>query len=148
MRWIRRALKTLAITIGVLLLMQLVPYGRAHSNPPVVVEPKWDRPSTRELAVRACFDCHSNQTAWPWYAHVAPFSWVVQRNVKTGRTVLNFSDWSRAYELVSQAPASVLMREMPPRSYRLLHPTAQLTEDEKIELARGLQATLGLPQRP
>jgi hypothetical protein len=43
-------------------VLQLVPYGRAHSQPPVVQEPSWHRPPTRELAVRACFDCHSNET--------------------------------------------------------------------------------------
>jgi hypothetical protein len=147
MRWIKRFAMGIVILTVLFAVMQLVPYGRAHTNPPHLVEPSWDSPATRELAVRACFDCHSNQTKWPWYSHVAPFSWVVQRNVHTARTVLNFSDWSRTYELVAQAPASVLAREMPPRSYRLLHPEAQLTEAEKIQLARGLQATLGLPRR-
>jgi hypothetical protein len=147
MRWIKRFALGIAIISGLLAVMQLVPYGRAHTNPPHVVEPRWDSPTTRELAVRACFDCHSNQTKWPWYSHVAPFSWVVQRNVNTGRTVLNFSDWSRTYDLVPQAPASVLAREMPPRSYRLLHPEAALTDAEKLQLARGLQATFGLPRR-
>jgi hypothetical protein len=146
-RLIKRALVGLAITAGIFLLMQLIPYGRDHTNPPTIVEPEWDHPATRELAVRACFDCHSNQTEWPWYSHVAPFSWVVQRNVNTARTVLNFSDWSRTYALVAQAPGSVLMTEMPPRSYRVLHPHAQLTEAEKIQLARGLRATLRLPTR-
>jgi hypothetical protein len=147
MRWIKRILKTLIVTAAILFVMQLVPYGRAHSNPPVIAEPNWDQPATRELAKRACFDCHSNQTEWPWYSHFAPFSWVVQRNVNTARTVLNFSDWTRSYELISQAPASVLRREMPPRGYRVMHPNAQLTEAEKLELARGLEATFGLPQR-
>jgi hypothetical protein len=147
MRRIKGILKGLAIVIGVFLVMQLVPYGRAHSNPAVITEPNWDSPRTRDLAMRACFDCHSHQTTWPWYSHVAPFSWVVQNNVNTARTVLNFSDWTHSYDLVAQAPSSVLMREMPPRSYRIMHPMAQLTEAEKIELARGLEATFGLPQR-
>ena len=60
--------------IALLLLIQLVPYGRNHANPPVRQEPAWDSPQTRELAVRACYDCHSNQTAWPWYTNVAPIS--------------------------------------------------------------------------
>jgi hypothetical protein len=59
-------------------------YGRDHSNPPVRIEPRWDRARTRELAVRACFDCHSNQTRWPWYSHVAPISWLVQHDVEEG----------------------------------------------------------------
>lgn len=147
LRWFKRIAKTLAVLVAILAVMQLVPYGRDHTNPPVVKEPAWDSPATRELAVRACFDCHSNQTDWPWYSNLAPFSWVVQRNVNTARTVLNFSDWTRTYQLVPQAPHSVLMREMPPRSYRLLHPEAQLTPEETEQLARGLQATFGLPSR-
>src|SRR3954469_5582449 len=73
-----KALGILAVLFG---LIQLIPYGRTHSNPSVNVEPPWDSPRTRELAVRACFDCHSNHTKWPWYADVAPFSWVVQKDV-------------------------------------------------------------------
>jgi hypothetical protein len=147
LRIVKGILKAFAVVVVLFALMQLVPYGRDHANPPVVGEPAWDHPSTRELAVRACFDCHSNQTAWPWYADVAPFSWVVQRNVRTARTVLNFSDWSQTYALMAQAPNSVLAREMPPRSYRVMHPDAQLTDAEKIQLANGLRATFNLPTR-
>ena len=151
MQALRRFLKGfvvgLALFVGFVAVMQLVPYGRAHTNPPVVQEPAWDSPRTRELAVRACFDCHSNETKWPWYAHVAPFSWVMQRHVTIGRSVMNFSDWTRPYDLASQAGSEVIRREMPPRGYRLLHGHADLTDDEKVELARGLHATLGLPWR-
>jgi len=62
----------------VFIAMQLVPYGHAHTNPPVTGEPKWDSPQTRELAKRACFDCHSNETDWPWYSNIAPVSWLIQ----------------------------------------------------------------------
>lgn len=133
--------------MGVFAVMQLIPYGRNHSNPAVVKEPAWDSPRTRELAVRACFDCHSNETKWPWYGQIAPFSWVMQRHVDIGRTVLNFSDWTRTYPLAPQAPANVLMGEMPIRSYLWVHPESDLTTAEKDELARGLELTLGLPTR-
>ena len=59
-----------ALGLGV----QLVPYGREHSNPPVTGEPQWDSPRTAELAKRACYDCHSNETVWPWYSNIAPLS--------------------------------------------------------------------------
>jgi hypothetical protein len=151
MQALRRFLKGFALGLALFAVlvaaMQLVPYGRAHTNPPVVQEPAWDSPRTRELAVRACFDCHSNETKWPWYAHVAPFSWVMQRHVVIGRSVMNFSEWTRPYDLASQAGSEVIRREMPPRGYRLLHEHAALSDDEKIELARGLHATLGLPWR-
>lgn len=136
--------------IGTVVLVgaiQLVPYGRGHTNPPVVREPTWDRPDTRALAVRACFDCHSNESAWPWYSHVAPASWLVQNHVDEGREVLNFSDWSRTYEEADDAAKVVLAGEMPPRSYTLMHPSARLSAAEQRALADGLTATIGNASR-
>jgi hypothetical protein len=141
--WIRKVLLAISIAIvGAFAVIQLVPYGRDHTNPPVVAEPAWDRPSTRALAVRACFDCHSNETRWPWYSHVAPISWLLQRHVDEGRRVLNFSEWHRTYEEEGESAETVLENEMPLASYELMHPAARLTEAEKRELADGLTATL------
>jgi hypothetical protein len=75
--------------------IQAVPYGRSHGNPPTTAEPRWDSPLTRELAARACFDCHSNLTSWPWYSNIAPVSWLIQRDVDGGRGSLNFSEWNQ-----------------------------------------------------
>lgn len=92
----RRFLVSGLIGLGVVLLaIQAVPYSRQHSNPPGRREPAWDRPETRALAARACFDCHRNQTVWPWYSTVAPLSWLIQRDVDGGRRELNFSEWDR-----------------------------------------------------
>ena len=132
---------------GLFLLLQLVPYGRAHSNPPTTLEPTWDSPRTRELAVRACFDCHSNETRWPWYANVAPFSWTVQFDVETARSVINFSEWTRRYKFAGYAGRRTQTGIMPPYKYRMAHPEADLTPDERLELARGLEATLGGPDQ-
>ncbi len=126
-------------------LIQLVPYGRNHSDPPVVAEPQWDSPQTRALAVRACFDCHSNETVWPWYSNVAPVSWLVQRDVDEGRRRLNWSEWNVAgqrFERESGAEA-VLEGTMPPWFYLPLHPAARLTAAEKQQLVTGLQNTFG-----
>ncbi len=86
---------SLLVLLAGFLLIQLVPYGRNHTNPPVLQEPNWDSPQTRALAQRACFDCHSNETEWPWYSHVAPVSWLVQRDVEEGREKVNFSTWGQ-----------------------------------------------------
>jgi hypothetical protein len=142
----QRALKftlvALAALVGLFALMQLVPYGRTHSNPPTIVEPKWDSPRTRELAVRACFDCHSNETKWPWYADVAPFSWVVQYDVENARSVVNYSEWNRPYALGGYSGQTVRDGMMPPDKYKVAHPEADLTSQEQADLARGLDATL------
>lgn len=129
--------------LAVLLLMQLVPYGRDHSTPPVTAEPAWDSPTTRELAVRACFDCHSNEVTWPWYSNVAPISWAVQRHVDEGRHELNFSEWNRPQDEADEAAETVIEGEMPPLYYTITHPDARLTDAEKQQLIDGLTATLG-----
>lgn len=129
--------------IALLLVIQLVPYGRRHENPPVVAEPAWDSPRTRELFFRACRDCHSHETVWPWYADVAPVSWLLQHDVDEGRAELNVSDWSRPQKEARESAQTVRDGEMPPWFYLPLHPEAQLSEQETAELVRGLVATFG-----
>ena len=139
----RSVLKIAAIAIvGTFVLIQLVPYGRDHANPPVTTEPRWDSPQTRELAVPACFDCHSNETAWPWYTSVAPFSWLTQRDVDEGRNTLNFSTWDRPQSELEDIGKVVLEGEMPPWTYTLIHSGAKLSDAEKRALADGLEATI------
>ena len=145
------------ITVGRLLLgaagivlllfvgMQLIPAGR--DNPPVIQEPKWDSPETRALAQRACFDCHSNETVWPWYSYVAPISWAVVHDVQEGRAVLNFSEWGVARggeggEGGGEAAEVIMENRMPPASYIAQHPSAKLTDAEKQKLIAGLNASL------
>ena len=135
-----------AIALGVLVVafavIQAVPYGRDHSNPPVRQEPAWDSPATRALAVDACFDCHSNETSWPWYSNIAPMSWLVQRDVDNGREALNFSEWDQEQEGEDAAEA-VQEGSMPPDYYGWLHPKARLSSEERQALIRGLRAMFG-----
>lgn len=134
------------ILLGLLALaavIQLVPFGRDHTNPPVTGEPAWDSPATRELAKRTCFDCHSNETEWPWYSNVAPVSWLVQRDVNEGREKLNFSEWDRPQKHADEAAKEVREGEMPMWIYLPTHPEARLTDTEKQQLIAGLEATFG-----
>lgn len=147
-RLVRITLVVLAWIAGLFGLMQLVPYGRTHANPPVAREPAWDSPHTRALVVRACFNCHSNETRWPWYANLAPFSWVVQFDVEVARSVINFSEWNRAFDLAPYSGQSVRTGNMPTLKYQMAHPEANLTSQEALDLARGLDATLGTPRAP
>jgi hypothetical protein len=109
----------------------------------VIREPKWDSPETRALAKRACFDCHSNETVWPWFSHVAPISWVIQRDVEQGRRVVNFSEWDRRQNEARESARALRSGEMPPRRYVWLHPGVRLSATEREDLLRGLDATLG-----
>jgi len=128
--------------VALFIAIQFVPYGRDHINPPVVQEPKWDSPQTRELAARACFNCHSNQTDWPWYSNVAPISWLLYRDVINGREQMNFSEWDRPQREARQAPTKIEKGEMPQWYYVPLHPEASLTAAEKKTLMDGLRATI------
>ncbi len=92
--------KRLKIIGGILLIaligIQFVPVER--TNPEIKDEIEWNASETRELVKRACFDCHSNETEWPWYSYIAPISWRVTEHVDNGREHLNFSEWNRPNE--------------------------------------------------
>lgn len=137
----------LALAVGPLLVaslaIQLVPYGRAHDNPPVISEPQWDSPRTRELFFRTCGDCHSNETRWPWYSNIAPISWLVQRDVDEGRAACNVSEWGQAKQDCGDSAETLAEGSMPPRSYVLLHPSARPDAAERDALIQGLLATFG-----
>lgn len=136
----RRILTTsLAAFAALMVVIQLVP-NRLETGP-VTQEPAWD-PSTRELAQRACFDCHSNQGELPWYGRVAPVSWVVTHHIDEGREHLNFSEMDRPQEEAHEAAEELLEGEMPPAYYLLTHPEARLSEAETKQLAEGLQRAL------
>ena len=131
----------LVLVVGLFLAIQLVPYGRDHTNPPVSAAPAWDSPQTEATFTRACGDCHSNTTRWPWYSHVAPMSWLVQYDVEEGRAVFNISE-SRMGE-AEESAETVAEGEMPPRAYLLLHPDARLDSSAAQAFMQGLNATFG-----
>ncbi len=124
-------------------LIQFIPLAGAKTNPAVLAEPQWDSPQTRALAVTACYDCHSNETVWPWYSNVAPISWLVIKDTNEGREYLNFSEWNRPQEEADEASETILEGTMPLRPYLITHPAARLTQQEKTQLAQGLDATFG-----
>jgi mono/diheme cytochrome c family protein len=126
--------------LALLLLVQLVPYGRDHANPPVTQEARLD-PQTRAVVAEACADCHSNRTRWPWYTNVAPLSWFAQSDVEGGRTVLNFSEWDKPQPAVAELEEAITNGEMPPLKYRLFpnHPGSRLSDAERRELIAGLR---------
>jgi len=145
-----------AIIVGVFVVLAVVIAGAILStvitlvlqtNPPVVQEPTWDSPQTRLLAVRACFDCHSNETRWPWYTRLPVASWLAVSDTLEGREHLNFSDWGTGEhsldEIADEINETVREGEMPPGMYLMMHPEAVLTDAEKQQLIAGLQRTIG-----
>jgi hypothetical protein len=127
----------LAIT-ALFILIQLVPYGHNHTNPPVTNAAQWSSPEAQAVAERACYDCHSNQTTWPWYSNIAPMSWLVQHDVEDGRRHLNFSQWGQGRQRTRDIPEVLRRGNMPPAVYLILHPDANLSDSEKQLLLQGL----------
>jgi hypothetical protein len=156
--WMRTLIINAAMTLIVFGAIQLVPVSR--ENPPVLREPLWDSPETRALAQTACFDCHSNETVWPWYARLAPSSWVVWYDVTEGREALNFSEWDRHADdeyvdpndpfppktLSERIEAVIRDGSMPPGTYRLAHPAARLSAAQREALIEGLVRTVRASQ--
>ena len=121
----------LYIVIGGLVLfglIQLVPIDR--TNPPTTQEPKWSSPEARALVQKSCFQCHSNQTEWPWYSYIAPASWLIKMDVVKGRDQFNFSEWDQNPSTLNQIARNIQRSSMPPLQYTLFHPDAKLNEQQ------------------
>ncbi|MEN8374044.1 MAG: heme-binding domain-containing protein [Gemmatimonadota bacterium] len=137
-----RSLAYLAAGLVVaLILAQLIPVNR--SNPPIGAE--LEAPAAvLEVLRRSCYDCHSNETTWPWYSRVAPVSWLVARDVSEGREAVNYSVWGsypagELAELLEETWEEVAEGEMPPAMYVWLHSEARLTTADR-EILRSWAA--------
>ena len=137
-------LKIFGFLIVAFIVIQLVPYGREHSNPAVVAEPSWDSPQTRETFFMLCADCHSNETKWPFYSNIAPVSWLVQADVDEGRDHFNVSMWNtRSVNKGDEAAGKYKEGEMPPWIYQLPRPQTRLSDADKVAFIKGLTKTFG-----
>ena len=133
----------LYIVIGGLVLfglIQLIPIDR--TNPPTTQEPKWSSPEARALVKQSCFQCHSNETEWPWYSYIAPASWLIKLDVVRGRDQFNFSEWDQNPGTLSQMVRNIQRGSMPPLQYTLFHPSAKLDAQQKQALIEALTSTL------
>jgi len=135
---------TLAGLCVAFLAVQFVPVTR--TNPPIegdVTAPA----DVKAVLRRACYDCHSNETTWPWYSHVAPVSWLVADDVNHGRSHVNFSMWNRLTpadqaKVMRNAGEEVEAGEMPLWYYLPMHPMARLSDADKA-LVREWARTAG-----
>jgi hypothetical protein len=135
----------LASAMGLLVFIQLWPVDR--SNPPVTGEIEVPL-QVMEVLRAACYDCHSNETRWPWYGYVAPVSWLVTHDVKEAREELNFSEWNLlsdedAEELREEVWEEVEEGEMPLRKYRWMHSDARLSDAQRRVLREWSEAHEG-----
>jgi hypothetical protein len=132
-KWIVRS----AIALVVLLIaIQFVPV--ATTNPPVEQDVPAP-PEVKAVLKRACYDCHSNETVWPWYGRIAPLSWLIVNDVREGRAELNFSTWNQyntqaQVKKLKESWEEVDEGKMPPWYYLPVHRDAGLSAEDRLQL--------------
>ena len=127
------------VSIVLVLVGQAVPVNRYNPpvDPPKTIYASQTMPSSvRSVLERSCNNCHSDETAWPWYSYVAPVSWVIARDVHGARKALNFSQWGnysaqRKANKLEEMCEQVTNGDMPDTLYLLLHREAVLTQEER-----------------
>lgn len=135
-----------------LLVLQMVPAPAARTNPPVIAahslrDQQTLPPEASRVLERACMNCHSNETKWPWYSRVAPMSWLVAKDVEKARRAMNFSDWSTrqgrkpetAIAVWQAACLDLQKKRMPTEPYLLLHPEARISPQEAKDFCAWTQ---------
>ncbi len=144
-RW---GVRILVAACVVLAGAQIIPVDA--TNPPV--EPgqtlEVSMPVPREvksILKRACQDCHSNLTVWPWYSRVAPVSWFLAYHVSEGRRELNLSEWGsyaarRRERKLKEMCEQVTRDKMPLLTYTLGHPQAKLSDQDKRSVCQWTNA--------
>lgn len=138
----KRIFQILGGLVVLFLLIQLIPFGRNHTNPPIVSEPQWSSPQARALVKEHCFQCHSNETVWPGYSNIAPGSWLITMDVIKGRQKFNFSDWNKNPGELDEMVEAIQEGEMPPIQYWLVHPNSRMNEQQKQELIDALKSSI------
>lgn len=129
--------KILYTVVFILIVIQFIPVER--TNPPVT----WDINAPEkisEILRTSCYDCHSNETVWPWYSKVAPVSFLVAKDVREGRKHLNFSEWdkydgNKRQKILEEIVEEVEKENMPLPIYTFTHPNAKL-DDHRIKLIK------------
>ncbi|HET9910386.1 MAG TPA: heme-binding domain-containing protein [Anaerolineales bacterium] len=138
----KRFFQILSVFVLIFLLIQLIPFGHTRTNPPVVSEPNWSSPQARALVKEHCFQCHSNETEWPWYSNIAPGSWLIAMDVIEGREQFNFSDWNNNPGELDEMSEAIQEGEMPPIQYWIAHPNSRMNAQQKQELIDALKSSI------
>jgi hypothetical protein len=127
------------ILLGLLVVVVLIQTVQPDRSNPAVTGPLEAPSEVMSVLRRACYDCHSNETRWPWYSSIAPASWLLSYHVNDGRKHLNFSTWTaldsaRRLHAYLEILDVLESGEMPLTSYLLLHRDAVLSDEETLLL--------------
>ena len=141
------AIAAAVAVIAVIGAMQFKPVPR--TNPPVSGDIAAPAPIEAALR-RSCYDCHSNETRWPWYSAIAPVSWMIADHVDRGRQQMDFSEWQSYYPATRRRKLQWMGRAlheevMPPWSYRLMHPGSRLSGADRAALEQWIEAEVDTP---
>ena len=122
----------LLIIAGIVIVIQFIPVDR--TNPPVTAD-LWAPEDVKEILKNSCYDCHSNETDWPWYSYVTPVSWLVSNDVNDARRHLNFSDWenmnmSARKKMLDEIWEEIEGGEMPLSIYTFMHSDAKISDEQ------------------
>ena len=146
MKKVAKGLKIIILSLAaVFLLAQLIRIDK--SNPPVRSD--LASGSAKPVLHRACYNCHSNETIWPWYSSVAPTSWLVGSDVRGARSHLNFSEWgtydsgTRSHKLRAIAE-EVKGGDMPPWYYSFVHRDSRLSASDRNQILAWVEETIRL----
>jgi hypothetical protein len=145
-KWI--ALAGIVVVVA-LIAIQFIPVET--TNPPVESDIPTS-PAVKAVLRRACYDCHSNETVWPWYSRAAPISWLLARDVQEGRAELNFSTWNQystqqQVKKLKESWKEVSEGEMPPWFYLPVHRDARLSAEDQTLLEQWARTpTEGTPR--
>lgn len=127
------------LLLAIIILVQFIPSGRTgnvENNPDDLILTADVPEEIAQLLKTSCYDCHSNQTDYPWYSYVAPVSWLVSRDVREGRENLNFSVWGggdkmQMAKMLTEIMEEVEEKEMPLGIYTIIHRKAKLGREDR-----------------
>ena len=147
--------KILLGLLVVFILIQLFPRSVNKSKEILStdISKKYSIPTeVQSVLTRACYDCHSNNTHYPWYANIQPFRLLLDRHVKEGKLDLNFSEFTaysekRQYNKLNLIEESLKKETMPLKSYKMMHPEARLTKAETDSVIKWINNTRSLMKK-
>jgi hypothetical protein len=127
------------VGVSIIVVLVVIQFIRIDSTNPPVDSDIPTSTAVKSVLRRACYDCHSNETEWPWYSRIAPISWLLAWDVRDGRAELNFSTWNlygtqQQLEKLKESWDVIAEGKMPPWYYLRLHPEAQLSAAERVLL--------------
>lgn len=129
----RLLIRIVLVLLVVLVVIQVIP---AHRTNPSVTMDIPTSPDVKAILRKACYDCHSNETVYPWYSRIAPVSWILAQHISEGREALNFSTWDQYSprdqgEHIHESWETVAEGEMPPWYYTVIHSEARLSSEDR-----------------